>query len=489
MRRGGPCRGLLPHRAACHTLPVTQTSTGPAAAATAPSPAPWTTWGRTAVSRPARRAAPRDEAELAALVAGAAAEGMRVRAVGAGHSFTPAAVTDGLHLDLDHLGRLESVERDPVTGNALVTVGAGVRLHRLNAVLAAAGLAMRNLGDIDRQSVAGAVSTGTHGTGERLGGLATQVRGVRVVGPDGTVTAADARTEPGLFEASRLGLGATGVLSALTLEVVPAYALRAREEPWPLDAVLEQLDGPDGLVAANDHFEFYWFPYTRRALTKRNNRLTPAEAAAEPAAAPGHRPDLLTRARAVLDEEILSNGVFELANRLATAVPSVTPRLNQVSARALGARTFVAPSHEVFVTRRRVRFREMEYAVPRAELVGVLREIDAWLRASGEHVPFPLEVRFAAPDDVWLSTAHGRETAYVAVHQYVRLPYRRYFEAVEKIFTAVGGRPHWGKLHTRTADDLAALYPRFEDFRAVRRAADPDGVFLNAYTEQVLGRP
>ncbi|MEV7961645.1 D-arabinono-1,4-lactone oxidase [Oerskovia paurometabola] len=460
------------------------------------APGSWTNWARNQTAVPLHRAAPRDTDELSQVVRRAAADGHRVRAVGAGHSFTGAAVTDGVLVSLDALGTVEDVTRTD-TG-ARVTVGAGIRLHRLNAVLASAGLAMRNLGDIDRQSIAGAISTGTHGTGASLGGLATQVRGVRVVGADGSVTEATPEQDPDLFEASRLGLGSTGVLAAVTLDVVPAFHLRAQEEPWPLDRVLEELStasggrggGTDaeGLENAHDHFEFYWFPHTRRALTKRNDRLAPDdEAAAVLRTARGERPGAVTRARSWVDEELLSNGLFEVVNRVATVAPRATPRINALSARALAPRTYVAPSHEVFVSPRRVRFREMEYAVPRAELVNVLEEIDAWVRASGENVPFPVEVRFAAADDVWLSTANGRDSAYVAVHQYARLPHERYFEGVEKIVAGVGGRPHWGKLHTLGAADLAERYPRFEDFRRVRAQADPAGVFANPYTDQVFG--
>ncbi|WP_446719744.1 D-arabinono-1,4-lactone oxidase [Isoptericola sp. F-RaC21] len=447
------------------------------------------TWGGTHSWQPARRVAPRDEGELGAVVAGAATDGLRVRAMGAGHSFTAAAVTDGVHLSLDHLSGIEAVAPQP-DGTSLVTVRAGTRLHDLNRLLAALGLAMRNLGDIDRQSVAGAISTGTHGTGARLGGLATQVRGVRLVGADGAVrsasdAAADGSPERELFELARLGLGTAGVLSAVTLEVVPAFWLRAQEEPWPLDRVLE---GLDEYVDGNDHAEFYWFPGTRRALTKRNNRATADEVEEWAAARAGTRGALRTagaRARTLLDEEVLSNGAFEVVNRVAFAAPGLVPRLNAVSARALGAKTYLAPSADVFVTRRRVRFVEMEYALPRAALRGVLDELDAWLRASGEPVPFPVEVRFAAADDVWLSTAHGRETAYVAVHQYAPMPYQRYFSAAEQIFAAAGGRPHWGKMHTRTAEHLADHYP-LADVARVRAAVDPDGVFRNDYTDTVL---
>ncbi len=442
----------------------------------------WTNWARNVSATPARQEQPTSEDELSDAVRRAVKEGHTVRAVGAGHSFMPAAATDGVQLNLDHLNALHRVERDPDTGHALITVGAGMRLQQLNRILAERGLAMQNLGDIDLQSIAGAISTGTHGTGARFGGLATRVRALTVVGPDGDVTRATPTERHDLFEASRLGLGATGVLSTVTIEAVPAFDLHAVEEPWPLDRVLEELDG---LVADNDHFEFYWFPTTRRALTLCNARV---DAGASAGSGLGHRVRKAAgAARSFLDEEVLSNGLFETVNRIATTLPAATPTLNAVSARALSARRYTAPSYDVFCTNRRVRFREMEYAVPRAAVVGVLNELDAWQRSTGENVPFPVEVRFAPADDVWLSTAYGRETAYVAVHQYWRLQYARYFDAAERIFTSAGGRPHWGKMHTRDAEYLAGQYRRFPDFRRARAAADPEGVFANPYTQRVFG--
>lgn len=437
----------------------------------------WQNWSRTATATPARTASPGSVHELAEAVGSAARAGLRVRAVGAGHSFTPAAVTDGLMLSLDGVRRIERVE-PAADGTARITVGAGIRLFQLNRALAALDLAMANLGDIDQQSIAGAISTGTHGTGAGLGGLASMVCGVGVVLPDGRLVRADASAEPELFEAARLGLGAVGILATVTLECVPAFLLRALEEPMPLDAVLERLDGPDGLVEANDHFEFYWFPHTRNTLTKRNNRVD------SPDTEPGW-----ARARRWVDDQFLSNTVFEWTNRLVTRRPQLTERVNGLASRALRPRTFVAPSYEVFASPRRVVFREMEYAVPRAALPHVLGEIDAWLRRSGERVPFPLEIRFAAADDVWLSTAHGRETAYVAVHQYWRLSHAAYFAAVEGIMAEVDGRPHWGKLHNLDAERLRGLYPRFDDFRAVRARIDPHGTFANPYTDRVFGLP
>jgi FAD-linked oxidoreductase len=442
----------------------------------------WTNWARTVSVTPVRQEQPASEDELSDAVRRAVREGHQVRVVGGGHSFAPAAATEGVQLNLDRLNALHRVERDPDTGHALVTVGAGMRLRQLNRMLAERGLGMQNLGDIDQQSVAGAISTGTHGTGARFGGLATQVRALTVVGPDGEVTRATPTERHDLFEASRLGLGATGVLSTVTIEAVPAFDLYAVEEPWPMDRILE---GIHDLVADNDHFEFLWFPATQRALTMRNMRVEPERSAGTGIVGRGRR--IAGAARTFLDEEVLSNGLFEVTNRIATAFPATTRALGELSTRALTARRYTAPAHEVFCTNRRVRFREMEYAIPRVNVVEVLGELDAWRRSTGENIPFPLEVRFAPADDVWLSTAYGRETAYVAAQQYWRLPHARYFEAAERIFTAVGGRPHWGKMHTRGVEYLAGQYRRLPDFQRTRAAADPEGVFANPYTRRLFG--
>jgi FAD-linked oxidoreductase len=453
------------------------------------APAPWENWARTASASPAGLARPRDEAELARQVSRAAAEGLQVRARGSGHSFTPVVVTEGLLVDLDLVTGIEAVERRH-DGTARVTVRAGTRLYHLHHLLAAHGLAMTNLGDIDRQTLAGAISTGTHGTGLGHPGLAAQVCGVRLVAADGTVRSVGVDDAPGspereLFEVARLGLGTVGVLTAITLEVVPAFWLRSREEPDRVGAFLED---PDAFARSADHAELYWFPGTHGIATIRNDRLSPDEAAqwgTDQSGLKGRLRLLRQEARSLVDDELLSNGVFEVANRLATAAPGLTAGINRVSSRARSARERVAPSYEVFCRKRRVRFRELEYAVPRAAVGDVLRELAAWHERASEAVPFPVEVRFAAPDDVWLSTARGRDTAYVAVHQYLRMPYRRWFDAAEKIFVAADGRPHWGKLHRRTGADLAAHYP-LDDVARVRRAVDPDGVFASAYVDAVL---
>ena len=462
------------------------TDTGAATTA----PAAWQNWARTVRATPVHVARPRGEEVLSALVARTTAAGTRLRAVGAGHSFTPVAVTDGIQVHLDHLTGVESVDRRP-DGSARVTVRAGTRLYHLHHLLAAHGLALANLANIDRQTVAGAITTGTHGTGRPCASLAAQVSAVRVVTADGVVHAVSADDAAGtpqrdLFELARLGLGTAGVLTAVTFEAVPAFWLRATDHPEPLDPLLEDLDA---FAASADHAELFWFPGTRRALTLRRDRLSPDEAAAWATDRSGLKGQLRAfgrDARNLVDDELLSNGALELISRLSTAAPGLTAGLNALSARALAPRTYVAPSYSVFSSKRRVRFRELEYAIPREAAGEVLRELDTWLRHTAEPVPLPVEVRFGAADDPWLSTSRGRETAWVAAHQYARMSHRRWFEAAERILVAADGRPHWGKLHTRTAADLARHYP-LDDVARVRAAADPTGTFSNPYVDAVLG--
>ncbi|MGP4113464.1 D-arabinono-1,4-lactone oxidase [Streptomyces sp. 4N509B] len=439
-----------------------------AAAPPAP-PTVWRNWARTQTAHPARVERPTNADELSAVVRRAVADGLRVKAVGSGHSFTGVAVTDGVLVRMDAMARPVSVDRD--TG--LVTVEAGMTLRRLNELLAAHELAMTNLGDIDRQTVSGAISTGTHGTGARSPSLAAQVRALELVTADGSLVRCDADTRPELFAAARVGLGALGVLTRVTLQCEAAFALHAVETPARLETVLA---GLERLLAENEHVEFFWFPHTDRTLTKRNNRLPP-----------GATPHPLGRARAWFEDEFLSNTAFAALNRIGAALPRAIPRLNAFAGRALSPRSYSTDSHRVFVSPRRVVFREMEYAVPREAVTEVVRAIGRWLELSGERVAFPVEVRFGPAEDLWLSTAHGRDTAYVAVHQYQRRPYERYFRAVAGIADAVGGRPHWGKLHYLTAETLRPRYPRFDDFLRVRDELDPAGVFANDHLDRVLG--
>jgi L-gulono-1,4-lactone dehydrogenase len=444
----------------------------------------WQNWAGTASSDPARRYWPRTAEAIGDAVKEAAAAGLTVRALGSGHSFTPAAATSGAALDLS--GWTGVVTSDPEAG--LVTVRSGTTIRELNAALDALGLAMPNLGDIDAQTIAGAISTGTHGTGAGLGGIATAVAALELVLADGSVVSCSAEQRPDLFTAARVSVGALGVISSVTLSCVPAFDLAADERPMPLGEVLERFDE---FAAANDHFEFYWFPYGKNALVKRNNRISlGGRPPGTPPRMGGSSPPIPPRMpgwRQFFEYEVMENAAFGALCRTGRAVPGLIKPLNRFAANTLSKRSYSAASHEVFVTPRRVRFVESEYAVPRESLLDVLAELRAAVPRLADPVMFPVEVRVAAADDIWLSTAYGRDTAYVAIHQYVGLPYQEYFRTFESITAAVGGRPHWGKMHTLDANRLGELYPRFGDFCRVRDETDPDRRFANPYLEQVLG--
>jgi FAD-linked oxidoreductase len=431
----------------------------------------WRNWAGNQQAAPRRVLVPRSTGEVAAAVRAAAGDGLTVRMTGAGHSFTGAAVTDGVQLRPGGLTGVRSVD----TASGLVTVEAGLPLREFNRLLADHRLALANMGDIQEQTVAGAAQTGTHGTGRDAAGLVSQIAGLELVLADGTVVSCSRDERPDLFDAARAGLGALGVVTAITWRTVPAFALRAREQPMPWGEVLARLDE---LAAANEHFEFYWFPHTEGCLTKRNNRVDAAAA---------DRPGPLPRARRWVDDELLSNTVFGGVNRVGRRMPGLIPALNGVAARALGARTYSDVSHRVFTSSRRVRFKEQEYAIPREDLVPALRELRALFARRDWRISFPIEVRLLPPEDAWLSMAYGRPTAFIAVHVYHRTPHADYFGAVEEIMTALGGRPHWGKLHTRDAAYLRTVYPRFDDFTALRDELDPDRRFANRYLTQVLG--
>jgi L-gulono-1,4-lactone dehydrogenase len=430
----------------------------------------WSNWARNQTCAPAEIRRPATEAELAEVVKQAAASGQRVKAIGAGHSFTSIACTDGVLVDLTGYGQV--LAHDAATGR--VTVEAGIPLYRLSDELDARGLALENMGDIDRQSVAGATQTATHGTGLRYRNLSSQIVGLRLVTGDGSVveaTAPDAGNEnPDVFAAARAGLGALGLVSTVTLQCVPAFRLHAVEEPVPVDDVLADLDA---LVEGNDHYEFYWVPHTRWALTKRNART---------AEAPRPRP----KVREWVDDMVLNNYAFGVLCRAGRWRPSLIPRLAKIIPNT-GRLDYVDRSDRVFTSPRTVKFYEMEYAIPRAALPEALNRVRRLVDEIGMRISFPVEVRVVAPDDIPLSTAYGRETGYIAVHVYQGTPYDAYFSGVERIMDSYEGRPHWGKMHFQRSETLAPRYPRWDDFQRVRARVDPEGRFANPYLDRVLG--
>jgi L-gulono-1,4-lactone dehydrogenase len=427
----------------------------------------WVNWAGDQSCRPARILRPQTREELAETVAGAAAAGEKVRVAASGHSFTEAALTEGTMIRLEALSGVIDADRD----SGLVRVGGGTVLSDLNEQLAGIGLAMENLGDIDRQTIAGAISTGTHGTGAKLRNISAQVEGLELVLGDGSIRHLSAATDPELLRAARVGVGALGVISAVTLRCVPAFTLLRVDAPHPREEVLDSFDER---ADAHDHFELFTFPYSDLALVLERNRSE------EPPRPRG-------RAAAYLNDVVLENWALEALSATGKAIPRLIPALSRLAGRlASGSRTSDR-SDRVFANERRVRFTEMEYALPREHGPEAARRVVEWVRANRYPVFFPIEMRVSAGDDAALSMAHERETAYVAVHQYRGMEWRPYFEAVEAIMDDYGGRPHWGKRHFQTAATLAERYPAWEDFQRARATLDPNRTFTNEYTDRVLG--
>jgi L-gulonolactone oxidase len=425
----------------------------------------WRNWAGDQTCRPRELIRPRDRDELAAAVARAAAERRPISVAGSGHSFTEAALTDGTMIDV---GALSGVfDADPSSG--MVRVGGGTVLADLNQRLHELGLAMENLGDIDRQTIAGSISTGTHGTGAGLRNISSQVAGIELVLADGGVRELDGDGD--LLRAARVGVGALGAISAVTLRCVPAFTLDRVDSPHPREEVLDSFQER---ADAHDHFELFTFPYADSALVLERNRT---DAPPRPRGRVGE----------FLNDVVLENWALDAISAAGRVFPRAIPRLSRVAARLATGSRAIDRSDRVFANERRVRFTEMEYGVPREKGPEAVRRVIEWIRGNRYPVFFPIEMRVTAADDALLSPSHERDTAYIAVHQYRGMEWRPYFEAVEGIMNEYDGRPHWGKRHFQTAETLAPRYPRWADFRAARDELDPDRAFSNEYAVRVLG--
>ena len=429
--------------------------------------ATWRNWAGNQKANPVSIDLPRSVGELAALVASASGQGQKVKAVGSGHSFTSAAATNGRMIRLENLSGILHIDH----ASCQVTVGAGTRLSDLNMLLYAEGLALANLGDIAYQTVAGAISTSTHGTGKALTGLAGQVVAMKLINGQGEIIECSKSLNPHIFDVARVSVGALGIITEYTLQAVPSFRLRALEQPMRLDDVLENAHD---LASAHDHFEFFWIPHTKWALTKRNNRT---EDELQP----------LPRVKGWIEKTFMENYAFGALCRVGRARPSLIPRL-ATALPSSGSREYVDQSFKIFASPRIVRFYEMEHALPVEALVPALKEIRAMVDRKGYLLNFPVEVRFTKGDDVPLSTAFGRDSAYIAVHVYKGMECEPFFRDVEDILRAYDARPHWGKMHYRDAEELSKLYPRWDEFIALRNQLDPQRTFSNVYSDTVFGK-
>ena len=424
----------------------------------------WRNWTGDQTCEPARHSSPSSVADVAAAVVEAGIRGEVVRVVGAGHAFGDNVVTDGMLMSLDALTGVQVL--DAATGR--VRVAAGTRLFDLNRHLDGHGLAMANLGDINVQSVAGAISTGTHGTGANLGNMATFVESAEIVCADGTIRELSGDE----LRAARVSVGALGVITAYTLKTVPSFKLHERRDRMPLKSLLKDLDEH---VHGNDHFEFFIFAHASEAITKGLNRTE------EPAG-------VRSKARAYVEEVVLENYALDVLSRTGRRFTGQIPRLNRLVTSLASPSDKVNHSYDVFSSPRMVRFTESEWAFPREVAVEALQEILAMIDRRGFGINFPIEVRFVARDtDSMLSPAYGRDTTYLAVHAYRGMPWQEYFAAVQEIALSHGARPHWGKRHSLDSTALSALYPEWEGFNAIRKQMDPEGRFANAHITRIFG--
>jgi FAD-linked oxidoreductase len=427
----------------------------------------WKNWAGNQRSRPTTIEKPASESEVCAVIKRAVGNKQRVKVVGSGHSFTGIAVPDEVMIDLSRMNRVTNV--DVSTG--LITVEAGIVLSDLNAQLELHQLSMPNLGDVTYQTLAGALSTSTHGTGLHRTGLAAQIAAFRLVTADGETLVCDALNNSEVFHCGRVSLGSLGVITEVTLRVVPAFNLRAVEQPMRIDHVL---DNYSQLITDNDFFEFYWVPHTKWALTKANNvSLDPV--------------DSPSRFATWYNKMFLENYAFGVLCRVGRRIPRLIPKLATIIPSS-GRVEYVNVSHRIFSSKRLVKFYEMEYSIALDALVPALREVMHMVEDRGFLISFPIEVRCTGSDDIPLSTSTGRRSAYIAVHMFKGSEHAEYFSAVETILRKYEGRPHWGKIHNLNANDISSLYPEYQRFIEVRNQLDPEGVFTNDYLRRVLGR-
>jgi FAD-linked oxidoreductase len=410
---------------------------------------------------------PRNVEEVIEIVQRASREGKTVRVAGSGHSFTDLVKTNQMIVSLDHLNRVLEVD----TRTREATVQAGKRLYKLNDTLQRYGLAMENLGDINRQSIGGAIGTGTHGTGLAFGNLSTQVIGLTLVTASGEVIECSEDQHRDIFKAAQVSLGALGIIVEVKLRLVPIYRLSYVRKKGVFDDTIQQAYA---FAQANRHFEFYLFPYTDTVQLKFLNETS--------------EPPMRHALRKWFVDTLLENTALGIISRRCRSKPERCRSMSLFMAKQIAETQEIDIGHRVLSTRRNVRFNEMEYALPMEDGPKAIQDIKTWIEREGIAVHFPIEYRYVKGDDIPLSPCYGRDTVCISVHMFQGMPHEHYFEGCERIFRRYNGRPHWGKMHSLTAKDLAELYPQWDNFQRVRAEVDPKGLFLNGYLRTLLGK-
>lgn len=426
----------------------------------------WKNWSGSVDCQPTHYAEPSSAEALADAIEAAAGRGHHVRIAGSGHSFTPVVASDATLLSLRHMRGVTHTDREAMTATLL----AGTPIAEIGAPLHEAGLGLLNQGDVHPQAIAGAVATGTHGTGKRLGSLSEAVAGFELVTADGQVRWCSRNENAELFEYGRVALGSLGVMTRIEMRVREAYKLEELKRNLPLREVLDEAERT---AASVRHWEFHWFPYSELAATKV---MEPTHAEVRP-----------ERLRHFFVDTVFENAAWWMCCQATRMAPGLNQPVARFAAKTFSESSKVDWSYKVFPNPRMVRFNEMEYAVPAAKGPEVLLEIKDLIEREQFDVAFPIEYRYVQADDIPLSPFYRRDAAVLSCHVFNGKPYACYFEAVEAVFRKHGGRPHWGKMHHLQADDLRALYDRYDDFQALRARVDPQGVFQSPYIARIFG--
>lgn len=409
---------------------------------------------------------PKTEDEIAAIIKKATSSGKSIRTVGSHHSFTPLLATDSVSLSLDDMQGL--ISKEP---NNRAIAWAGTKLKRLSELLAENGLAQENMGDINVQSLAGAISTGTHGTGITLGSVGTQVEEITFVNGLGELVTLNEENNYHEFKCAQLSLGSLGVITRMKVRCNEAYNLELDIRKEKLSDVLANLDA---IVNENRHFEFYSIPNSQWSQTKRSNIVS-------------QEAGTTSKFSAFINDIVLENWALQLLCSINKTIPSSSKTISNLIGSFISNEKKIQQSHKVFSTVRNVKFTEMEYNIPYESYQDVVKELLKLIDKNNYRISFPQEHRFVQADDIYLSPAHNRKSAYIASHVYKGMDNKRYFKDLEDLFVDFGGRPHWGKMHTRDASFFRLAYPKFDDFLQVRAKHDPNGVFLNDHLKKVFG--
>ncbi|MES2799733.1 MAG: D-arabinono-1,4-lactone oxidase [Bacteroidota bacterium] len=424
------------------------------------------TWSEFVTWSPKEVLMPNSDSDIMQMIQQANEEQKKIRLIGSGHSFTPLCETEDFTMSLDNLQGV--INQD---GN-LVTAHGGTKLYRLGDELEKLGLSQENLGDINKQSVAGAISTGTHGTGINFGSISTQVEVISFINGKGEKhTASKSDSDPTLFRALQLSLGTFGVLTEIKLKCEKAFHLELKIRKEKLDEKLEQLEQ---VLNENRHFEFYQVPPTNWIQAKYSNVVDEASSKT-------------SKVGEFINDVVLENWALGMLCKINKVYPKSSKTISNITAKFISNERKVKESHKVFSTVRNVKFKEMEYNVPLENYKTVVKELQQLIAKNNYNISFPIEHRFVQQDNIMLSPANGRNSAYIACHVYKGMDHTRYFADLEAMFVEHGGRPHWGKMHTRDVEFFSQVYPEFSEFNELRKQHDPNELFVSPYIKKILG--